>query len=340
MCTLLLEHRCRILFTVNEWGIDTVGVLKTFLEKHTIIHINWFVDDPFYDELIHTKKFIPSELRIDFVSDKDYLPRMIESGYHAYFLPLGTDPSVFFPCDSPVTYESVFVGNSYIKQMDELLVGADDLIMPIADFLASLIQQFNKNNRIDIEGEISSCLKKMQLPSGISFGKSVFLAKHFIGYLYRKNLVTGLVNTFAGFTVVGDAGWKLAVDPKRVIKVGYYSGLRQLYNESVINIDINRMVIRNGFTQRTFDTLACKCFCITSAKDIVSEYFITSGDKKEIVMFNNSNELHELIRYYLKHEQERKAIAERGYKKVIAMHTYDHRIAEIFAKVSEFLGKK
>ncbi|HMA65432.1 MAG TPA: glycosyltransferase, partial [Chitinispirillaceae bacterium] len=105
-------------------------------------------------------------------------------------------------------------------------------------------------------------------------------------------------------------------------------------------VDINRMVIRNGFTQRTFDTLASKCFCITSAKDIVSEYFVTSGDKKEIVMFHNSNELYELIRYYLKHDQERKAIVERGYQKVISMHTYDHRVAEIFSRVSQFLGKK
>lgn len=340
LCKLLLEHQCRILFSVNEWGVDTKGILKTFLEKHAIIHINWFVDDPFYEELILTKKFVPSELRIDFVSDKDYLPRMIASGYHAYFLPLGTDTSVFFPAESSIEHESVFVGNSYVQQMDELLIGADDLIMPMTDFLASLIKMFNKNNKIDIENEISAYLKKVTIPSGMSFSKAVFLAKHFIGYLYRKKIVCGLVNTFTGFTVVGDAGWKLAVDPKRVIKVGYYSGLRQLYNASLINVDINRMVIRNGFTQRTFDTLASKCFCITSAKDIVSEYFVTSGDKKEIVMFHNSNELYDLIRYYLKHEDERKAIVERGYEKVISMHTYDHRVAEIFSKLSEFLGRK
>jgi len=340
LCKILLEQQCRILFSVNEWGIDTKGILKTFLEKHAIIHINWFVDDPFYEELILTKKFVQSEFRIDFVSDKDYLQQMIESGYHAYFLPLGTDPSVFYPSESTIEHESVFVGNSYVQQMDELLIGADDLIMPMTDFLASLIKMFNKNNKIDIESEITAYLKKTTLPSGISFGKAVFLAKHFVGYLYRKKIVSGLVNTFTGFTVVGDVGWKIAVDPKRVIKVGYYSGLRQLYNASVINVDINRMVIRNGFTQRTFDTLASKCFCITSAKDIVSEYFVTSGDKKEIVMFHNSNELYELIRYYVKHDQERKAIVERGYEKVISMHTYDHRVAEIFSKVSQFLGQK
>jgi spore maturation protein CgeB len=339
LCKLLLEHQCRILFSVNEWGIDTRGILKVFLEKHAIIHINWYVDDPFYEELILTKKFIASELRIDFVSDKDYLPRMIASGYHAYFLPLGTDLSVFFPCESTIEHECVFVGNSYVQQMDELLIGADDLIIPMTDFLASLIQKFNKNNKIDIEREIAVYLQKVTLPSEMSLSKAIFLAKHFVGYLYRKKVVTGLVNTFTGFTVVGDVGWTLAVDPKRVIKVGYYSGLRQLYNTSVINVDVNRLVIRNGFTQRTFDTLASKCFCITSAKDIVSEYFVTTGDKKEIVMFHNSNELYELIRYYLKHDKERKAIVERGYQKVVSMHTYDHRVAEIFSKVSEFIGK-
>lgn len=331
---ILKEQKCQILFTTNEWGIDTEGVIHEFLEQNKIIHINWFVDDPFYEEIILKKKYKPSQFRIDFVSDMDYLPIMRAKGYNAFFLPLGTDPSIFYPAESKNQPQVVFVGNSYITQMDELLIDTDELILPLTDFLASLIKKYNKDNTTDIEKAIRAYLSDKKIPGKLSFEKAVFIAKHFIGYLYRKQIVTDLVKKCDYFTVVGDKGWKQLTDPNRVIKVGYYSGLRELYNGCSINIDINRMVIKNGFTQRTFDSLACKCFCITSSKPVVHDFFETTGEKKELITFRNADELHELIDYYLLHETERTAIAERGYQKVLSAHTYDHRVHEIFRAVS------
>jgi len=334
---ILSEQQCRILFTINEWGIDTDGIIQKFLEKNQIMYVNWFVDDPFYEEIILKKKFRPYKLRIDFVSDKDYLQKMKDRGYNAFFLPLGTDSSIFYNQNFPRTKEIVFVGNSYIQQMDELLVDADELILPMTSFLASVINSYNHDNNTDIECAIVNYLEDRKLPDKISFERAVFIAKHFVGYLYRKQIVTGLVKEFAAFSIIGDAGWKKITDPQRVSKVGYYNGLRELYNTSKINVDINRVVIRNGFTQRTFDTLACKCFCVTGAKPVVQEFFNTEGEEKELVTFRNSEELHDLVRYYLIHESEREKIAERGFKKVLSLHTYDNRVAEIFKCVQSYL---
>ncbi len=335
---ILEEQKCRILFTINEWGIDIEGVVHEFLEKNKILHINWFVDDPFYEEIILKKKFIPSQLRVDFVSDKDYIAKMNMSGYNAFFLPLGTDPSIFYPHEMSCAHETVFVGNSYLQQMDELLIGTDEFILSMTDSLSSLVKTYNRDNSTDIEKSIVNLLESKKLPDDLSFERAVFITKHFIGYLYRKKTVLNLVKKWNGFVIAGDNGWKTMTDPKRVTKVGYYSGLRELYNGSQINIDINRMVIKNGFTQRTFDSLACKCFCITSSKPIVHEFFETNGEQKELITFRNAEELNELIGYYLSHENERRAISERGYKKIISFHTYDHRVHEIFRIVSEYLS--
>jgi spore maturation protein CgeB len=338
LITILQEQKCGILFTTNEWGIDSDGVIHQFLEKNKILHINWFVDDPFYEEIILKKKFHPSSYRIDFVSDKDYLQRMKNCGYNAFFLPLATDLSIFYPQAIECAHDAVFVGNSYLAQMDELLIDTDELIIPLTSFLVSMIKTYNHDNNTDLEASIIKHLSQSKIPDQIPFEKAVFITKHFIGYMYRKQIVTGLVNKLSGFTVVGDNGWKKMTDPQRVIKVGYYSGLRELYNSSRINIDINRMVIKNGFTQRTFDSLACKCFCITSSKPIVHEFFETTGDNKELVTFRNAEELQDLVRYYLVHEKQRNDIVERGYQKVISCHTYDHRVAEIFNVISQFLA--
>lgn len=335
---ILAEQQCNILFTINEWGIDTDGIINQFLEQKQIMHINWSVDDPFYEEIVLKKKFKPNKLRIDFVSDKDYLTKMLLKGYNAFFLPLGTDPSVFHFQDVPKTKNIVFVGNSYMRQMDELLVDADDLIVPITEFLVSIIRSYNSDNNIDVEDAIVKHLEHCLIPEKMTFERAVFIAKHFVGYLYRKQIVCGLVRDFSDFSIIGDVGWKIITDPQRVSKVGYYDGLRELYNSSKINVDINRMVIRNGFTQRAFDTLACRCFCITSAKPVVSEYFDTEGPNRELVTFRNAEELHDLIRYYLVHETEREAISARGYQKVHSEHTYDKRIAEMFKTIQFFLS--
>ena len=54
---------------------------------------------------------------------------------------------------------------------------------------------------------------------------------------------------------------------------------------------------------------------------------------QDLVVFNNVKELQDLVGYYLQHPKEAKAIAERGRKKVLAKHTYQHRIQEILDNV-------
>ncbi|HEX2959014.1 MAG TPA: glycosyltransferase [Chitinispirillaceae bacterium] len=158
--------------------------------------------------------------------------------------------------------------------------------------------------------------------------------------MYRKYIISGIVTQFPGCTVYGDDGWKQIIDSQRVKKVSYGDPLRRLYTSVCINIDCNRAVIREGLTQRPFDILACKKFVITSNKNVVNELFETSGENREIIMFRNRQELHDMINYYLKNERERIAIAERGYNRVMNEHTYDHRIRSIFRTISDVLKNK
>jgi len=54
---------------------------------------------------------------------------------------------------------------------------------------------------------------------------------------------------------------------------------------------------------------------------------------KEIVCFNNNQEMLEKAKYYLEHEDERKAIALAGYQRTINEHTYEKRFQEIFKTI-------
>jgi len=54
---------------------------------------------------------------------------------------------------------------------------------------------------------------------------------------------------------------------------------------------------------------------------------------KEVVCFDDRQDLIEKVRYYLKHEDERAAIAQAGYERTKRDHTYPRRFSEIFEQL-------
>ncbi len=334
---IISELSGRVVVTVNEWGIDTEGILSEYFEKKRIVHINWSVDDPFYEEIMGVKKYRPSQLRFDFVSDKGYVEQMRKRGYTAFFLPLAADPDVFKPALSStdkMKYEIVFVGNSYRTQIDDFLQKIPELIDIITPILPEVLNSFFNNVNYDIEKHLEEKLKTIGFPVGIQPEKALYIAKYTVGYFGRQRIIKLLAERYCGFKVFGDRGWLEYLPACCLDHVRYYDGLCNVYRSSKINIDINRMVIRNGFTQRVFDVPASGGFLITSAKPVIEEYFITSGPEREMEIFRSLTELQNLIDYYLKNDKERIAVARRGMKKVLSSHTYYHRIAEMFGTVS------
>ncbi|MBN2036639.1 MAG: glycosyltransferase [Chitinispirillaceae bacterium] len=338
---ILKRHGCGMLVTINEWGVDTGGILHAFLEQNGIIHLNWSVDDPFFEEIVLTKKFRPSSSRFDFVSDQGYISAMADRGYKVRFLPLATDPAYFHPAlhaDREWSYDIIFVGNSYLKQMDDFLGIAPGFVDTLAPFLGKVVEEYHRNVEYDVEGHIEKKLRSTRLPDGLAFEKAFFIAKHAAGYLGRKQIVCALAKRYPTFTVFGEEGWKRELPAERIGTAKYYDSLCATYQKAKITIDINRMVIRNGFTQRTFDVPACGSFLITSSKPVVHELFETKGPDQEMTVFSSLHELMELIDYYLDRDQERRTIARRGMEKILARHTYDHRIAEMLSVVSDETG--
>ncbi len=85
---------------------------------------------------------------------------------------------------------------------------------------------------------------------------------------------------------------------------------------------------KNPIKGRTFEVPACGGFLLTGkADDDISEYYIPD---KEVVVFNNTEDLIEKCKYYLSHEAERTAIAKAGYERTIKDHTYQKRFEQIF----------
>jgi len=81
---------------------------------------------------------------------------------------------------------------------------------------------------------------------------------------------------------------------------------------------------------RTFEVPGSGGFLLTDRVAHLERYFDVG---REIAVFSSTGELIEQCRHWLAHPDERAAIADAGYRRVRAEHTYDHRFAEIFGAI-------
>ncbi len=78
---------------------------------------------------------------------------------------------------------------------------------------------------------------------------------------------------------------------------------------------------------RNFEIPGSGGFLLTGHADNLDEYFVPG---KEIVVFDNVDDLMEKARFYLAHDGEREAIREAGYRRAHRDHTYEQRFRSIF----------
>lgn len=81
---------------------------------------------------------------------------------------------------------------------------------------------------------------------------------------------------------------------------------------------------------RPFEIAGCAGFCISGRAEDMENYY-TPG--KEMVFYEDTPDLIEKIKYYLKHSGEREAIAAAGYERTLKDHTYARRFEEIFQRI-------
>lgn len=100
----------------------------------------------------------------------------------------------------------------------------------------------------------------------------------------------------------------------------------KIYNASSIVINIHNHQSVYSPNTKAFEINACGAFqCSDKLKDI-GNLFDTG---KDLICYENVENLKELIKYYLNNTQERKTIAQKGQERVLRDHTYRHRMMEL-----------
>lgn len=115
-------------------------------------------------------------------------------------------------------------------------------------------------------------------------------------------------------------------------EVNYWQDAPKVFNQSKININLTIKNIRTGIPLRVFDVLSSNGFLITNFQTEMPLYFEKDVD---LVWFTCAEEFEEKVVYYLKNEDKRKKIAQRGAQLVHKNHNYQIRFDDMAKIVSK-----
>lgn len=95
-----------------------------------------------------------------------------------------------------------------------------------------------------------------------------------------------------------------------------------IYNFSKINVNVTMEQGVSSLNMRVFDVMACEGFLISDHKSDFDELF---DCEKEVVSYKHVDELPDLVRHYLDHEDERREKARAARRRVLREHSYKRR---------------
>jgi spore maturation protein CgeB len=106
----------------------------------------------------------------------------------------------------------------------------------------------------------------------------------------------------------------------------------QIFQQSRINLDLvaGSQGHESQIKGRTFEVPACGGFLLEGRSPEIDEYF---EDGRELVVYDDIDDMIEKARYYLRHDTLARRIADAGFRRTHAEHTYQARFREIFRTI-------
>jgi len=159
----------------------------------------------------------------------------------------------------------------------------------------------------------------------------------FVGTWYQCRQV--ILESLLEFNLaIWGSSWKLPLmrpwNPLRRAYRGRACGheVVKIYNAARIVLNIHHPQSRSAMNMRTYEACAAGAFQLVDDKAELRSQFAVGED---IVAYRDVQDLKRLARYYLAHPDEARHIAQSGRRRVLAEHTYVHRMKAMFAAMRD-----
>ena len=327
--------------TLNHMGVDREGVLMDLLTRLKLPLASWFVDNPHL--IIHLYTRCISPWTCLFTWDADNVASLKAFGFpHVFYLPLGTDTDRFHPHagQAPQAWKSrlSFVGNSMLYKVGGRLKSAHfpkAMTLAFQDVARAFIHSEQRSVR-DFLARDFPAIHALYEELGDNEDKLAYetAVTWQATRVYRNALVARLLPFHP--TIAGDSGWRIEfrnapVKPRLLPELNYYSELPRFYTCQDISFNCTSQQMKGAVNQRIFDCPAAGGFVLTDWREQIDALFT----KQEMVCYREADEIPELVRYYLDHPRERQRFARQARKRVLACHTWVHRLQCLLTQMRE-----
>lgn len=337
---IIQTERCDLVFTVNYFALVT-----TVCAKLNIPYVVWTCDNPLIS-MYHKNVFHPCNYFFTF--DKTNELEFKGMGVaHIWHLPLAANTKrldyLLNHCEDLYLYENeiAFVGslyerNSYDRlrpQLPEYLRGYFDA--------AVWAQQCVSGGNILEEMLTVNVLEQLQQYFKLEKSKDSFsdlgliFATTVLGFKTaaeeRRRALTELSKKYA-VTIYSNSNTSDLLRVRYGGSLDYWSEMPKVFAATKINLNFTIPNIKSGLPLRIWDVLGSGGFLMTNFQAEIPYYL---KNKEDLVCFESVEELTELCGYYLSHDEERRQIAENGYQKVCARHTFEQRVRQMMEIVTD-----
>lgn len=334
----LMEHPHDFVFTINFFPIisDVCNIYK-------IPYVCWTVDSPVMELFAQS---IQNPCNRIFLFDRAQYQEIapLNPG-HVFHFPLAVNvkgkqmaiQNASLSQRERFSSDIAFVGSLYTEKCpyDKLTNPPDYLLGYLNGLMEAQLKVYGYYFIEDLLTDEIVETFKAHLPNFYTYPLNTFLTdKTTMAQLYIGNKVTALerLKTMAvlseHFSLDLYTGSDTSMLP-RVHNRGFAKSLTEMpviFHQSKINLNTTSKAIRSGLPLRIFDIMGCEGFVLTNYQTELPEIFDIGN---EVAAYSSMEELKEITRYYLEHENERKEIARNGYEKVARDYSYPVRLEKL-----------
>lgn len=336
----LVQERVQAVISFNFFPL-----LSMACQAVKIPYISWIFGAPDYGLYVDT---VLGDYNFVFCFDAVQAEKLQMAGAkHAYHLPLAVDTQMFqnIIVKRGKQREGIsFVGNLYtddnyyfeqIKNLPEYISGYVDGLceaqMQIygCDLITGMLPE-------DVMRQLSESISfHMDANYFLSFEQFIadILQKR-VTVLERAGLLRRLSEKF-DVTLFTQSDTSALPKVKNKGYIHYYDKMPSVFAGSAINLNITLRSILTGIPLRVLDIAACGGFIMSNYQEEIAERFC---DGEELVLYTGAEDLEEKCKYYLKNEDKRQKIAEKGYERVKRDFTYEERICYMLEQINREMG--
>jgi len=325
-----IHNRAAALFDVLDdsyYAVFTYDFFPQFAKicyEKNIYYISWVVDNPHFPLWTNEVKYLMNRI---FVFDKSQFEQLKNRNVdNVFYLPLGADVERFdrITCHpNHLRADVSFVGSLYddpaknqflqIPYLPPLAKGyADGLVQAQLNVVENVINKDIIPNKI--WQQIKQTVNLVQENAYDFAYEQCFVSMLQMEVTRRERCqAVTLLNEFFDFKLYTGSSVDFNPKLKKEGWVDYEKEMPLVFRQSNVNINITLRSIISGIPLRALDIMASGGFLLSNYQKELAEYF---EEDKECVFFYDLEDMVLKTDFYLKHEEERKRIATKGYQKV------------------------